>query len=176
VLAIRGPCFLTAGGQRAALGPGASVSVGDVVEVGEAARLKLRMIDGSIIAAASGTKGTIQAYGTDAAGHRDVGLQLADGLLRAVVAHVAQPSRFEVRTATGVAAVRSTDWFVRSSSAGTQVGVLKGRVALASVATGAQVVIPARWGARVLAGRDPVPPRLWTHAEFADVIERTDIP
>jgi hypothetical protein len=174
VVAIRGVCFDISGGQRIALKQGDPVSVGDMVEVPDGARLRLRMVDGSVLSAASGTTMTIQSYRMDAGG-RDVGLRLAGGLLRAVVAHMAQPSRFEVQTATGVAAVRSTDWFLRSSADMTQVGVLQGRVALTSLATHAQVVIPARWGAKVLTGRDPVPPRLWTRAEFADVIDRTDI-
>jgi hypothetical protein len=38
------------------------------------------------------------------------------------------------------------------------------------------VVIPPRWGARLQRGLDPVPPRVWSAAEFADVIGRTDVP
>ena len=83
--------------------------------------------------------------------------------------------RFEVDTATGVAAVRSTDWFIEARLESTQVGVLDGRVSLKSVATGRSIVIPARWGARVEAGRDPVPARVWTAAEFADFIGRTNL-
>ena len=45
-----------------------------------------------------------------------------------------------------------------------------------SVATGKAVRIPARWGARIEAGRDPVPARVWTDAEFDSVITRTDVP
>ena len=83
--------------------------------------------------------------------------------------------RFEVDTATGVAAVRSTDWFIDARPGSTQVGVLEGRVSLRSVATGREIVIPARWGARVEAGRDPVPARVWTDAEFDDFIGRTNL-
>ena len=61
-----------------------------------------------------------------------------------------------------MAAVRSTDWFIDAQPGSTQVGVLEGRVSLKSVATGKEIVIPARWGARVEAGRDPVPARVWT--------------
>jgi hypothetical protein len=106
---------------------------------------------------------------------RDVKLTLATGLLRAVVSAVGEPQHFEVNTATGVAAVRSTDWFIDARPDSTQVGVLEGAVALTSAATGKSVRIPARWGARVEAGRDPVPPRVWANSEFDDVIERTDL-
>ena len=79
------------------------------------AKLKLRMADGSIISVASGTQMTIRAYAVDAAGQRqDATLSLGQGLLRAVVAPVTGPAKFEVDTAVGTAAVRSTDWFVEA--------------------------------------------------------------
>jgi hypothetical protein len=171
VLAIKGDCLVDADGKRAALKLGDPVQVGDTVEVSEGARLKLRMVDGSVISAASGTKVTIEAY---AGQPRDAKLTLASGLLRAVVAKAAQPSRFEVGTATGVAAVRSTDWFVFVEPKGTQVGVLDGSVNLTSTATQHGVTIPAHWGARVEPGRDPVPARVWAQSEFDDVIARTN--
>jgi hypothetical protein len=64
---------------------------------------------------------------------------------------------------------------VEARSGSTQVGVLTGSVTLTSVATGHGETVPARWGARLEAGRDPVPPRVWSEAEFADVIARTDV-
>ena len=71
--------------------------------------------------------------------------------------------------------MRSTDWFIEAKPGSTQVGVLEGRVSRKSVATGQEIVIPGRWGARVEAGRDPVPARVWTEAEFADFIQRTSL-
>jgi hypothetical protein len=38
------------------------------------------------------------------------------------------------------------------------------------------VTIPSRWGARLEAGRDPVPARVWAPEEFQAVISRTDVP
>ena len=73
------------------------------------------MADGSIISVAAGTQMTIRAYAVDAAGQRqNATLSLGQGLLRAVVAPVTGPARFEVDTAVGTAAVRSTDWFVEA--------------------------------------------------------------
>jgi hypothetical protein len=57
-----------------------------------------------------------------------------------------------------------------------QVGVLTGSVDMVSRATRRGVLIPARWGGRLEAGRDPVPPRVWSQAEFDAVIARTDVP
>ena len=71
--------------------------------------------------------------------------------------------------------MRSTDWFIEAKPGSTQVGVLEDRVSLKSAATGEEIVIPARWGGRVETGRDPVPARVWTEAEFADFIGRTNL-
>lgn len=176
VLALKGACVAERDGKPMPLKAGDPVLVGDTVVVPDDGRLKLRMVDGSVISEAAGSRMTIGSYAAGGSGGgRDVGLKLASGLLRAVVAPAGQPSRFEVETATGVAAVRSTDWFVSAKTAGTQVGVLDGVVALTSAATHRAVSIPARWGSRVEPGRDPVPPRVWTKAEFDDVIGRTDL-
>ena len=176
VLTLSGDCHLVSDGKTTPLAAGSPVHVGDTIDVPAGARLKLHMVDGSIISAASGTHVTIAHYDAGSgASPRDVHLDLAAGLLRAVVAVAAQPSKFEVETAVGVAAVRSTDWFVGSDAEGTQVGVLSGVVTLANAGGQNIVSIPARWGARIRgAGLAPTQPRLWKDSEFADVVARTD--
>jgi hypothetical protein len=177
VLALFGQCFVETAGRRNPLKPGDPVHAGDTLDVAAGAKLKLRMNDGSVIAVASGSRVTIAEYRVGDNGEsRKATLSLGQGLLRAVVSRLTGPPHFEVETATGVAAVRSTDWFIEAKPGSTQVGVLDGRVSLKSVATGQEIVIPARWGARVEAGRDPVPARVWTEAEFADFIQRTNLP
>jgi hypothetical protein len=176
VLAQSGQSFVTSDGRRSALKIGATIYVGDRVEVPESAKIRFRMTDGSIVTAASGTRMTISAYKVNGTNSREALLSMMSGLLRVVVSGMAQPSRFEVKTATGVAAVRSTDWFIRADAGSTQVGVLNGTVSLTSASTGRSVDIPARWGTRIDAGRDPVPPRVWDKAEFQDVIDRTNLP
>jgi hypothetical protein len=176
VLALDGKSFVSTGGPHSELKIGDILHVGDQIEVSDGAKIRLRMADGSIVTAASGTSMKIEAYTVNGTEHRDAKLTLLSGLLRSLVTSMSQPSRFEVDTATGVAAVRSTDWFVRAGHDYTQVGVLKGVVSLASRSTSRSVDIPARWGARVEDGKDPVPPRLWDKSEFQDVIDRTDLP
>jgi len=177
VLVFGGQPFVEAGGARHALAVGEAVHVGDTLDVPAGAKLKLRMADGSVLALASGSRLTIQTYAVGGgAAQRDAKLSLATGLLHAVVASFAAPSHFEVDTAAGVAAVRGTDWFIEAEpKGGTQVGVLTGKVSLASAATERSVSIPARWGARVEAGMDPVPARVWAQSEFDAVIARTDV-
>ncbi len=177
VVGLFGASFVESGGARSALKLGQPVQVGDTVDVPASGKLKLRMSDGSVVSVASGTRMTVAAYTVDSAGQRQQArLSLTQGLLRAVVAPVAHPASFEVDTAVGTAAVRSTDWFVTASATAMQVGVLSGSVEMTSAATRHGVTIPARWGARLEAGRDPVPPRLWSPAEFDAVIARTNVP
>ena len=177
VLALSGQCSGEIGGARKPLKLGDAVQVGETVEVAAGAKLKLRMSDGSIIAIASETRLTIANYRIGNGGEsRDAILSLGAGLVRAVVSALRGSPHFEVDTATSVAAVRSTDWFIEARPGSTQVGVLEGSVSLRSVATGREIVVPARWGARVEAGRDPVPARVWTRAEFDDFISRTNLP
>ncbi|MGE5270204.1 MAG: FecR domain-containing protein, partial [Thiohalocapsa sp.] len=177
VVGLFGACFVESGGSRTAARIGQPVRVGDTVDVPAGGKLKLRMADGSVVAVAAGTRMTIATYAVDAAGHRqDAHLSLAQGLLRSVVAPTQPPAAFEVDTAVGAAAVRSTDWFVEASPSSMQVGVLSGSVSMTSRATRRAVTIPAHWGARLESGRDPVPPRLWSQAEFDAVIARTNVP
>jgi len=177
VVGLLGSCSIESGGARGAARLGQPVQVGDTVDVPADGKLKLRMEDGSVVSVASGSRVKVAAYGVDSAGQRQEALlTVAQGLLRAVVAPTDRPAKFEVDTAVGTAAVRSTDWFVESSASNMRVGVLTGSVVMTSAATGNGVTIPTRWGARLEAGRDPVPPRPWDPAEFAAVIARTNVP
>ena len=169
-VAVSGSC--TARGR--ALKPGDAVQAGDTVDVPAGGKLKLRMADGSVISVAPGSSMIVESYHVGGAG-RHVKLSLTQGLLRAVVAPVGGPSTFEVSTAVGAAAVRSgsADWFINAQPGSAQVGVLDGDVDLTSAATGRLVSIVSHWGTRLEAGRDPVPPRNWTEAEFDAVTDST---
>ncbi|HTQ35300.1 MAG TPA: FecR family protein [Stellaceae bacterium] len=177
VVGIQGPCMVQRGGGQVPLKLGDAVGVSDTIDVPANGKLKLRMSDGSVISLAAGTRLTLATYQTDAAGKREnAQLSLAQGLLRAVVAPVDHPSTFEVSTAVGTAGVRSTDWFIEAKPGSAQVGVLTGSVVLTSAATHRSETIPARWGARLEAGRDPVEARVWAPQEFQAVIARTNVP
>lgn len=169
VAAVSGSC--TASGR--ALTRDGAVQIGDTVDVPAGGKLKLRMADGSVILIAPGSSMTVTNYDVGRAG-RDVKLSLTQGLLRAVVAPVGAPSTFEVSTAIGTASVRSADWLIDAQADSVQVGVLAGTVDLTSATTRRSVSIPARWGTRLEADRDPVPPRVWAHVEFDAFIRRTE--
>jgi hypothetical protein len=170
VVAVFGSC--TAGSRPLKIGD--AVEVSDTLTVPAGAKLKLRMADGSIISVAPGSQMAVAAYNVDSSGQRrDAKLSLSQGLIRAVVPP-GGPGTFEVSSAVGTAAVRGTDWFMDAAGGSAQVGVLTGTVDLTSAATHRSVSIPAGWGARLEAGRDPVPPRVWARAEFDAFIQRTE--
>jgi len=176
VVALNGQCSAESQGRRSALKMGDGVNVGDTIDVPAGGKLKLHMSDGSMISSASGTRMMIAAYQSDVAGQRqDARVSLVQGLVRVVVAAAAHSAAFEVSTPIGVAATGSTDCFIEAQPNAAQIGVLAGSVSLTSATTRRTVTIPARWGARLEAGRDPVPARVWQPAEFEAVIARTDV-
>src|SRR5215469_1092464 len=109
VLALAGPCFVVVEARKTPLRPGDAVHVGDTVDVEAGGKLRLRMNDGSVITVAAGGRLRIDAYRVGDHGEsREATLSLGAGLLRAVVSAFKGLAHFEVKTATGVAAVRAT--------------------------------------------------------------------
>jgi len=174
VVGVSGACYVEIAGQRSALKVQDPVNVGDTVIVSDGAKLQLRMLDGSVVTAAAGTRLTVSAYSFDqATNKRDASFSLWGGLLHALVSKVSQPSRFEVDTATAVAAVRSTDWLVETYSGRTEVGVITGHVFVTGNATGKGVEIIDGQGTVVQAGGSPSTPRAWDAKEFTRDLAKT---
>jgi hypothetical protein len=176
VVGVSGGCVVESGGSKTALALGAAVQVGDTVEVGVDGRLKLRMADGSIVSFAAGTRMTVTAYSVNGAGQRQEGqLSLARGLLHSIVTPSEPPAKFEVDTAVGSAAVRSTDWLIEATATSERVAVQSGNVVVTSAATRRSVVVPAQRTTQVQRGRDPLPPRRLSRAGFAHLLGRTEL-
>jgi hypothetical protein len=142
VLTFNGDCAVVADGKRTVLKVGDTIHVGDSLEVPDDGKLKLRMVDGSVLALGHGTKMTVQVYEVDAANRRNAKLKVDTGLLRAVVSKVGDQSTFEVDSATGVAAVRSTDWFFETQLGRSVVTVIDGGVSFTPLGK-ATVLVPA---------------------------------
>jgi len=176
VIGLSGTCTVERGGQRFGLAIGTPVEVGDTLQVPPDGKLKLRMADGSILSLAAGSVMRIDSYAVDPGGQREgAGMSMGQGLIHAITAPVSRPASFEINTAVGTAAVRSTDWFIESGPAGSTVAVQSGGVLLASRATGHGVLVPQGSGSTVAPGRDPAPPRPWSAAEFAALLARTEL-
>jgi hypothetical protein len=176
IAAVVGQSYAVDAGRQVPLKTGDAVSVGKSINVPAGAKVKLQMSDGTMLAVASDSHMTITAYQADAAGQRqDAKISLAQGMVRATVAPAGPHSQFQVASASGTATANGADCFVETTADGMQVGVLAGSVVMASSGSDRAETIPARWGARVQAGRDPVPPRVWSPAEFTAAIARTNL-
>jgi hypothetical protein len=176
VVGAAGDCFVERASQHVAIKLGSSVDVGDIVNVPADGKIKLRMSDGTILSVAGGSKMTISGYTVDAQGKRqDVALSLGAGLLRAVVSPVDRPTTFEVKTATGTAAVRSTDWFFEVNGAGVGAAVRQGSVNLRNDITGVTVLIPQGFSSSLANGQNPTTPERMSAAAFAALIGRVEI-
>ena len=146
------------------------VQIGDTLDVPPGGKLKLQMADGSAISVAPDSNITVASYNINGSSP-SVKLSLAQGVLR--ITSATRP--FEVSSAVGTAAASSAsaDWFVESKAGSARVAVLAGIVDLTSNLIGQSVSIPAHWGARLEAGRVPVPPRVWNQMEFNAFIRIT---
>ena len=146
------------------------VQIGDTLDVPPGGKLKLQMADGSAISVAPDSNITVASYNINGSS-RSVKLSLAQGVLRITSA----TRSFEVSSAVGTAAASSAsaDWFIESKAGSVRVAVLAGIVDLTSNLIGQSVSIPAHWGARLEAGRVPVPPRVWNQMEFNAFIRIT---
>src|SRR5215472_5954464 len=86
VLTYNGDCYAVVDGKRIKLNMGDVVHVGDVLELGNDAKLKLQMVDGSVLSLSANSRMTIGSYDVLADGtHRDAKLNLDSGVVRAVV-------------------------------------------------------------------------------------------
>jgi hypothetical protein len=167
VIGVSGSCT----DRGRALHLGDTVQIGDTLGVPAGGKLKLQMVDGSVIAAAPDNRMAMASYRIDGSG-RNVRLMLMEGVL-----HINSATRpFEVSTAVGTASVGSdsADWFIKAEAGSAQVAVLAGIVHFTSNLTAESVSIPSRWGARLEGGRAPVLPRVWGQMEFNAFILVTD--
>jgi hypothetical protein len=191
VVGIVGQAFADRSGQRYGLRLGDQFFVDDALTASAGAKLKLRLIDGSVVSLAENTTLRIDAYVLNSSGQRQSAvISLGGGLIRAITVPASQPAVFEIHTAVGTSGARSTDWFSGVLTASpppgsrlsgtppgsTYVVVLGGTVALTSRATGREVLIQPRYGSEVLPGQDPHPPVLHTQAELDRFIARTEVP
>jgi len=160
VLSFNGDCFLNSGGQRATLAIGASVHVGDSIDVPEKSKLQLHMADGSVLGLGPGTHLSIDGYTVSTnREQRDVRLGLDAGLLHATVAKMTQPSNFEVDTALAIASTRSTDWLIEASPDRTWVAVVEGQVSFAAHEKGGPPINPVMVSAGDESEVDAPPPQ-----------------
>lgn len=129
VVKLSGNATVTRDNATAPLILGAALEAGDRLVTDAGGRVRLQLIDGSVINLGSQAAFEIDdvvsnGQGTD----REVSLDLLSGALRAFAAPATPKSRFEIRTPRAITAVRGTEWGILADETKSDVLVLTGRV------------------------------------------------
>jgi hypothetical protein len=108
VAQINGAPTLTRAGSTQPLQRGAVVQVGDVVETGDGAKVKLLLADDSVLAIGPKSRVTIEAFDISASGRKAQLRVLAGRFKLAIAKFFGGSTDYEVLTPTAVAGVRGT--------------------------------------------------------------------
>jgi hypothetical protein len=111
---------------------GTALQLGDVIKTGAGARVRLRFVDGSILALGENTALSIDLFAVDAGNKsRTVVLTLLEGIVNAAAAKSGEAKfDYQIKTANGYSAVRGTKWIVALQQALMTLYVLNGVVEL----------------------------------------------
>jgi hypothetical protein len=179
--ALVGQCLVTGHGETRArpLSAGAEVYEGDRIHTGAGARLRLELIDGSVVQLGEQTDLVLDWFlHSPALGSQNVLLRVSAGIFRAIVELALPRSAFEVQTATAVASVRGTDWIAEATADAMAIVALDGRVAVRNVRPGiaGEVILGPGEGTTVEADAPPGAVSVWGDARRNSFIDRTTVP
>ena len=178
---LGGQCLVTSHGETQArpLSVGAEVHEGDRIRTGTGARLRLELIDGSVVQLGDQTDLVLDWFlHAPALSSQNVLLRVSAGIFRAIVELALPRSAFEVQTATAVASVRGTDWIAEATPDATAIVALDGRVSVRSIRPGivGEVVLGPGEGTTVEADAPPTAVSVWGEARRTSFIDRTTVP
>lgn len=132
---LRGTARLLRGNTSQFAKQGMSLDIGDILLTGPDARLRVRLLDGSMLTLGENSRLVIdQASFDPASGDREVGVSLFDGILRSSVAKVKGRSVFEVKSNLVASAARSTEWVLELKGPAASLMVIEGTVAATATA------------------------------------------
>jgi ferric-dicitrate binding protein FerR (iron transport regulator) len=176
-----GRCLVTSHGETEArpLSARAEIYEGDRIRTGTGARLRLELIDGSVVQLGEQTDLTLDWFlRAPDLGSQNVLLRVSAGIFRAIVELALPRSAFEVQTATAVASVRGTDWIAEAAADATAIVALDGRVAVRNIRPGivGEVVLGPGEGTTVEADEPPTAVSVWGEARRTSFIDRTTVP
>jgi len=172
---VRGDVRLTRDGADVAVSMGTALQLGDVIKTGPGARLRLRFVDGSILALAENTTISIDLFAVDATNKsRTVVLTILDGIVNAAAAKSGESKfDYQIKTANGYSAVRGTKWIVAFQQLLMSVYVLNGTVEMGSNgATPPAMVNGGQWGSIDATG-NATPPQPTTPQMLQPVLDAT---
>lgn len=178
VIALRGSCTVVRSTGTVPLAIGAVILRADRIVTASDARVKIRFRDGSVIALGSGSELVPADYAVENGVRRSAVLSVIQGLFRALVAPGLPGSRFEVRTSTAAASVRSTDWMAQASVENTSVFVTDGAVEVSSLppAPPESVLLRSGEGTDVPAAAVPIRPVRWSQRRIDALVSATTVP
>jgi len=129
VVKLSGAATVTRDRATAPVILGAALEAGDRLSTDANGRVRLQLIDGSIINLGSQSEFEIDDVTSGGPGtDREIGLELVTGALRAFAAPATPKSRFEIRTPRAITAVRGTEWGILALPTQSDVLVMTGRV------------------------------------------------
>ncbi len=157
------------------LSSGDGVFRGDRIVTGPDARLRIAFDDGSTVAIGPRTDVAVSRFIlSEDESLTDGILDLLRGIMRIALVPSTARERFEIRTRTAVASVRSTDWIVEATDAGSAVFVVSGRVAVAATGSGETVSLEQGFGTDVAAGQPPSAPKQWGKKRVVRALNMTN--
>lgn len=172
---VVGEVAVLRGTDRLPAAPGTVLHEGDGIATGPEARVEILCADGSSIIVGPDSTVSVAIY-APAGGAGNALLDLIQGILRVTLSGRTPWDSYEVRSATAVASVRSTDWIVDATRVKTGVFVVDGNVAVTSRAGAGEVMLAPGQGTDVLVGALPSAPKAWGQPRVDDVLARTSLP
>ncbi|MCW5730088.1 MAG: FecR domain-containing protein [Alphaproteobacteria bacterium] len=133
---------------------------GDRIATGSGGRAEMTLADGSRVTVGEESEVVVASFLTQQRGARAAVIELLKGIVRAVVP-AGNWDRFEIRTATAIASVRSTDWLVDFDGNRTGVFVFSGGVGVTDPSGAGGVLLQPRQGSDVVRGQLPTRPVEW---------------
>lgn len=155
------------------LSEGAELLEGDVLRTAPDAKARLESRAGLTVTIGGGSEVELARYlAAPDGGRLEAVLRLVSGIVRLVGEPRPGVRRIEVETRTAVASVRSTDWLVEITTAGTGVFVATGSVEVLGMAGGGTILEPGQ-GTDVAPGMRPAPAKTWGQARRDRALART---
>jgi hypothetical protein len=151
----RGDIRVTRDGSDISCSMGTAIQLGDVIKTGAGARLRLRFVDGSILALGENTKLSIDLFAVDATNKsRTVVMTVLEGIVNAAAAKSGENKfDYQIKTPSGYSAVRGTKWIVGFRQSLMGVYVLNGTVEMGANSGKAPLMLNSgQWGSIDAAG------------------------
>jgi hypothetical protein len=178
VVKLNGAAAVTRGNASAPLLLGAALENGDVITTSAGGRVRLQLIDGSVINIGSDAELALDEVVSGGVGtERNIILDLLLGTVRTHAAPATPNSRFEITTPKAISAVRGTEWFVRSAAVASDVLVLTGRVGVRkNEVSGKSAISLTRTLGVTITDNGLGQITRWTEEQVAALIAATDVP